>query len=76
MADVDWNNYLAWRKDNVGRLAQVVDWRELCLELLEAADNLTVENDGSDAHFDLVADRIRQLAIQDSPCSGKDHDHG
>jgi hypothetical protein len=66
------NNYLAWREENVDRLAQVVDWRELCLELLEAADILTVENDGSDAYFDLVADRVRQLAIQDNPRSGKD----
>jgi hypothetical protein len=66
------NNYLAWREENVDRLAQVVDWRELCIELLEAADILTVENDGSDAYFDLVADRVRQLAIQDNPRSGKD----
>jgi hypothetical protein len=66
------NNYLAWREENVDRLAQVVDWRELCLELLEAADILTVENNGSDAYFDLVADRVRQLAIQDNPCSGGD----
>jgi hypothetical protein len=69
------NNYLAWREENVDRLAQVVDWRELCLELLEAADILTVENDGSDAYFDLVADRVRQLAIQDNPRSGKDLSH-
>jgi hypothetical protein len=66
------NNYLAWREENVDRLAQVVDWRELCLELLEAADILTVENDGSDAYFDLVADRVRQLAIQDNPRSEND----
>jgi hypothetical protein len=69
------NNYLAWREENVDRLAQVVDWRELCLELLEAADILTVENDGSDARFDLVADRVRQLAIQNNPRSGKDLSH-
>ena len=64
--------YFAWRKENVDRLAQITDWRKLCLELLEAADKMTVELDGCDAHFDLVADRVRQLAYQNNAISESD----
>jgi hypothetical protein len=58
------SDYLTWRKENVDRLSQITDWRELCIELLDAADKMTVENDGNDAHYDLVADRVRQLATE------------
>jgi hypothetical protein len=54
--------YLAWREENVKRLSQVADWRELCLELLEAANEMTVVNDDSDKHFNVVVDRVHQLA--------------
>lgn len=64
--------HLAWREENVKRLSQVTDWRELCLELLEAANEMTVVNDGGDGHFDLVADRVHQLAA-DTPSPAPNH---
>lgn len=58
------SDYLTWCKENVDRLSKITDWRELCIELLDAADKMTVENDGNDDHYDLVADRVRQLAAE------------
>ena len=42
----------------------MTDWKTLCSELLEAAEDLTVLNDGSDARFDAVAERVRAELAQ------------
>ena len=42
----------------------MTDWKTLCSELLEAAEDMTVLNDDSDARFDAVAERARAALAQ------------
>lgn len=50
----------------------MTDWKTLCFELLEAVEDMTVLNDGSDARFDAVAERVRaELAQPASPAEGE-----
>jgi hypothetical protein len=43
------------------------DYRALCAELIEAAEDMTVENDGSSDRFDSVAERARAALAQPEP---------
>ena len=50
----------------------MTDWKALCSELLEAAEEMTVLNDDSDARFDAVAERVRTALIQPNPPTDKE----
>lgn len=62
-------------KKVLDELSDVTDWRQLCLELLDAASEMTILNDDSDAHFELVANQIRHLASQGKASDLKINDH-
>jgi hypothetical protein len=63
------SKFRAWYAEHTDRLSQITDWRELCLELLEAAEEMTIENDGCDSHFELVAQRVKEFANEDNSIS-------
>lgn len=48
-------------------VAEINQFRSLCAKLIEAAEDMTVENDGSSDRFDAVAERARALLAQAEP---------